>query len=76
MAVILLFGQMCGGLNGFAYTGVGAAAADMALHGIVDVRIGGVRRAFEQGGGRHDLAALAVAALGHLPGDPRFLYGV
>src|SRR5581483_1262019 len=30
MDVILLFGQTCGGLNGFAYAWVGAAAADMA----------------------------------------------
>src|SRR5262245_20681530 len=44
---------------------IGAAAADVAGHGIVDVRIARLRVAGEQRACRHDLARLAVAALRH-----------
>ena len=54
---------------------VGAAAADVA-HGRVDVGIGGVGRARQQRGGGHQHAALAIAALGHLLGDPGLLQRV
>src|SRR5580693_4094062 len=42
---------------------IAAAAADIAEHGVVDLRIGGRGGFREQGCGLHDLAALAVAAL-------------
>src|SRR5262245_58284745 len=50
-------------LDGFANAQIGSAATDVAGHGVVDVGIGGVLVACEQGCGRHDLARLAVAAL-------------
>src|SRR5216684_5688542 len=52
---------------------VGAAAAEVARHVLHDLLS---RRAFRPGKQRrrgHDLARLAVAALRHLLGDPRFL---
>src|SRR5215469_2366763 len=51
-----------GAVNGFADALVSAAAADVAAHAVVDVGIGGIRFLSEQGSGRHDLAALAIAA--------------
>lgn len=59
-------------MNRGAYPLVGAAAADIA-HGRVDVGIGGVGRTRKQRGGGHQHAALAIAALGHLLGDPGLL---
>src|SRR5688500_19574113 len=55
---------------------VGAAAADVACHGGVDIGVGGARLAFEQRRSRHDLAGLAVAALRDVVLDPRLLYRV
>src|SRR6266850_7539556 len=52
---------------------VGRATAEVARHGGVDVRIGGLRVLGEERSGLHDLARLAVAALGHLLDDPREL---
>ena len=52
---------------------IGAAAADVAGHGGVDLRVGRLRRLGEERRRRHDLARLAVAALRHLLGDPRLL---
>ena len=40
---------------------------------VIDFRIGGVRRALQQSGGRHDLACLAVSALRHVHRLPRHL---
>src|SRR5215472_3679978 len=51
---------------------VAAAAADVAEHGIVDLRVRRCRGFREQRRGLHDLAALAVAALRYAdiaPGD-------
>src|SRR2546425_1033099 len=55
---------------------VGRAAAEVARHGGVDVGIGRLRLLGEERGGLHDLSGLAVAALGHLLGDPRELQWV
>src|SRR3989449_11978 len=60
-------------LDGRPDARVGAAAADVARHGPVDVGVGGVRLARQQRGGRHDLAGLAVAALDHLQIEPGLL---
>src|SRR6185369_3424027 len=49
---------------------VGPAAADVAFHGLVDLRVGGIRVALQQRGGRHDLPGLAVAALRDAVVDP------
>lgn len=49
---------------------VGAAAADIAGHGLIDLGIAGIRVAGEQGHRRHDLTRLAIAALGHVHLQP------
>ena len=70
---------MRGGVgDGGADAGIGAAAADVAGHGGVDVGVGrllAVGQRLEEGGRAHDLAALAVAALRHVVLDPRGLHG-
>src|ERR1700760_112792 len=51
---------------------VAAAAADVAEHGVVDLRVCGCGGFREQGRGLHDLAALTIAALRNAdtaPGD-------
>src|SRR3989441_1417481 len=63
----------CRGLDRRANPLVGAAAADVAGHGLVDIVIGGLRRLGEQAGGLHDLPALAVAALRDVQAAPRRL---
>ncbi len=50
-------------LDGGAYAGIGAAPADIAAHGLVDIGIGGLGVLFEQRRGGHYLAGLAIAAL-------------
>src|SRR5262249_35634871 len=49
---------------------IGAAAADVAGHGAVDVRIARLGVGGEQRARRHDLARLAVAALRHVERKP------
>src|SRR5260370_40096984 len=63
----------CRGLDRRANPLVGAAAADVAGHGLVDIAIGELRRLGEQAGGLHDLPALAVAALRDVQAAPRSL---
>lgn len=58
-------------MNAFSDAQVGAAATNVAGHGIVYVLIGGVGVIAQQYGRRHDLTGVAVAALWHvyfLPG--------
>src|SRR6195952_4417548 len=52
---------------------VGAAAADVAVHGAIDVGVGGFLVIGQEADGRHDLAGLAVAALDHVELAPRAL---
>src|SRR4029434_3995002 len=52
---------------------IGATPADVALHGGVALRVGGLRALRQQRRRRHDLARLAVAALRYLLGDPCLL---
>src|SRR6266536_1671821 len=59
-----------------AYADIGSAAAEIAVHGCVDVLVGRLRVFGEQGGGGHDLAGLAVAALRHVDFLPGELHGV
>src|SRR6516225_2049395 len=54
---------------------IGAASADIARHGGVDVVIRRLRRVLQQRRRRHDLAGLAVAAPHHLQLQPRLLQG-
>src|SRR3989475_8548676 len=63
----------CRGLDRRANPLVGAAAADVAGHRLVDILIGGLRCLGEQAGGLHDLPALAVAALRDVQAPPRGL---
>ena len=55
---------------------IGAAAADVAGHGLVDLRVGRLGSLGEQRGGGHDLARLAIAALGDVDFHPGALDGM
>src|SRR5436309_7275467 len=59
-----------GALDRAPDTQVGRAAAQVARHRGVDVRVGRLRVLGEERRGLHDLARLAVAILGHLHGYP------
>src|SRR5260370_7087483 len=65
--------RLRGLLDRFANAGIGAAAADVAGHRVVDVGIRRTRVACKQRRSRHDLARLAVAALGDLAVEPGLL---
>src|SRR5262252_2591791 len=62
-----------GALDRLADADIGAAAADVACHGSVDVRIIRVRRVSEQRRRRHDLTRLAIAALDDFQIQPGLL---
>src|SRR5260370_1839441 len=61
------------GVDRLAHLLEGAAAADIG-DGFVDVLVGRLRLVLEQGRHRHDHAALAIAALRHVVGDPGLLH--
>src|SRR4029077_18670690 len=63
-------------VNGSADALVGAAAADVAAHGVIDVGLGGFRLLRQEGDSKHNLAGLAVAALWDVFGDPGLLHGM
>src|SRR5512146_1773997 len=67
---VLMSGSLRGAVDGRADARVGAAAADVAGHRLVDVGVARVRLGLEQRHRAHDLARLAVAALRHVVGDP------
>src|SRR6267142_6266323 len=50
-------------VNGRPDARISPAAADIAAHGVIDVGIAGSRCFLEQRAGRHQLSALAIAAL-------------
>src|SRR5262249_42491756 len=52
---------------------IGAATADIAGHGGVDIGVARLGCLDEQGRGRHDLAGLAIAALHHIEIHPGLL---
>src|SRR2546422_3249377 len=60
-------------LDGRADARIGATAANVARHRLVDIAVGGRRVLRQQRGGGHDLAGLAVAALHDLEVEPRLL---
>src|ERR1700691_3057299 len=62
-----------GVLDRSADADISPAAAEIARHGRVNVRIVRVRVAVKQRRGRHDLASLAIAALGHCIFHPGLL---
>jgi hypothetical protein len=57
-------------MNGAADSRVGAAAADVAGHRVIDIRVGGLGVLAQEHGGGHDLARLAIAALRNFLLDP------
>jgi hypothetical protein len=59
--------------DGGANALIGSAAADVAVHRVVDVGVRRVRRLLQERDGLHDLASLAIAALGHVDRAPRLL---
>src|SRR5712691_8812718 len=59
--------------DGGTNPGIASAAADIARHGCVDLGITRPRGVREQRRGGHDLAALAIAALRHVQGQPFLL---
>ena len=60
-------GAACGGLvDGLTDARIGSATAEVAVHRGVDLGVRGMGRVGQQRDGRHDLAGLAVAALGHV----------
>ena len=61
-------------MDGLADTLVGAAAANVAAHGVVDFRVGGFRFFRKQRYSRHDLAGLAIAALWNIFRNPSYLH--
>src|SRR5262245_28627245 len=62
-------------LDGGADADVGGAAADVAVHGEVDVAVGRSPHLLEKCDRAHDLSGLAVAALRHVASDPGALDG-
>src|SRR5450759_3530727 len=62
-----------GGVDRLAHLLEGAAAADIG-DGFVDVLVGGLRLVLEKRRHRHDHAALAIAALRNVVGDPGLLH--
>src|SRR5690606_34248164 len=53
---------------------IGAAAANIAVHGCFNLLVSGVCILVEQGRGRHDLSGLAIPALWHIHFQPGFLH--
>jgi hypothetical protein len=73
----LYMGERRGGfVDGLADAQVGAAAAEIAAHGFIDVAVCGYWMFGEQSGSRHDLPGLTVAALRDIDLKPGLLQGV
>src|SRR5688572_17314828 len=66
--------ERSGAMNRLANARIGAAATDVAAHGRIDIGIRGLGVLLEQGHRRHDLARLAVPALGHVDLHPGTLH--
>src|SRR5438552_617530 len=63
------FLHLCCKVNGFSYTLISAAAADVTTHSIINIFISRVRILPQQNCCRHNLSTLAVTTLRHI-----FLY--
>ncbi len=70
-----LLHHLGGVVDGGADTGIGPAAAQVALHRLVDFCVTGRGVFCQEARGLHDLAGLAVPTLRHLIGHPGLLYG-
>src|SRR5450830_330104 len=62
-----------GALDGGTNAVIGAAAANIAAHGVFDVCVARIFVCAQQGCGAHQLSRLAIAALRHIVRDPCFL---
>ena len=60
-------------LDRFANADIGAATADIAGHGVIDIAVARIGIGRQQGRSRHDLAGLAVAALHDFEIEPGVL---
>src|ERR1700681_2822334 len=58
-------------MNSLPDARIGAASAEVAAHGVIDVGIGGSRCFLEQRARRHQLSALAISALHDVDLGPR-----
>src|SRR5215469_9546512 len=65
-----------GRLDGGGDALVAAATTDVAAHRAVDLFLRRIPAGRKQRGGLHDLADLAISALRHIEGAPRFLHRV
>ncbi len=63
-------------MNGLANARIGAASANVAGHGFVDVFVGRGRVLGQQNCRAHDLTGLTIAALGNVNFDPGLLQGM
>src|SRR3546814_12701174 len=61
-------------LDGGADARIGAAAADISTHRVIDLIFGGRGRSLKQAYCRHDLPCLAIAALGNIVLDAGLLH--
>src|SRR5215475_1448397 len=61
-------------MNRFANALIGAAAANVAAHEVVDIGVGGFRLLAKQRHGRHDLPGLTITALRNVLFHPSLLY--
>jgi len=55
---------------------IGAAMAEVSIHGLVDIGVRGLRRLLEKRAGGHNLPCLTIAALRNIQLDPRLLDGM
>ena len=60
----------CSTVYRLANSRVGAASTDVATHCSIDIGIGGIRDAFQEGHRTHYLTGLTVTALGHVQLPP------
>src|SRR5688572_10459464 len=63
-------------MDGFTNDLVGTASANVAAHGLIDLRVTGVRCPRQQRRSGHDLPGLAVPALWYVDFDPGSLHGI
>src|SRR5260221_14443324 len=74
--VVMASALLHGALDRAHEARIGAAAAHVRAHVVLDLLARRARVRGEQRRGAHQLARLAVAALRHALGEPRFLQGV
>src|SRR5215469_4751820 len=65
-----------GSMDGMPDALIGSTTTKVPGERSINVRVGGRRVLRQEGGSRHQLSRLAIAALGHFFGDPRTLQGV